>query len=139
MARPWSPIIVPHRLCESVLDVLLPAQTALAALDLAEQPQPSIYDFRRANRLRYRPDQLGVKEEWLSPRWLIARGVGDCKSVACWRVAELRRAGEAAEVRYVRHGDVFHVFVERANGAYEDPSTLLGMPLPNRFPWPMRR
>ncbi len=135
MAKPWSPIIVPHRLSGEVLDVLLPAQTKLALLDLAENPQPSIYDFRRAGRLRYSPDNLGVKEEWLAPRHMIARGVGDCKSLACWRDAELQMQGEPSSVRYVRSGDIFHVFVVRGDGSYEDPSTLLGMPLPNSFPW----
>jgi len=135
MGKPWSPILIPHRLTGPVLDVLLPAQTQLALLDLAEQPLPSLYEFRRAGRLRYRADNLGVKEEWLVPRWMVQRGVADCKSLACWRAAELRRAGEMAVPVHVQDGDIFHVAVRRGNGSLEDPSALLGMPLPNRWPW----
>lgn len=138
MAGIWAPIFVPHRLDGPVLDCLLPAQTGIALLDLADQPAPSLYELAAERRLRYQPDRLGVREEWLAPRHIIARGAADCKSLACWRAAELQRAGEPASPVYVRQGKVFHVFVRRGDGSFEDPSTLLGMPFPASWVWPGR-
>lgn len=74
---------------------------------------------------------------WLDPKTAAARGWADCKSLACWRAAELRvHYGIQARCRYERrlvtHGkvteDLIHVFVEYPDGRTEDPSRETGMP-----------
>lgn len=62
---------------------------------------------------------------------LYARGMGDCKSLATARVAELQLKGIPAEpfFRFYNRPDGnkdFHILVRRAKG-WEDPSKVLGM------------
>jgi len=83
--------------------------------------------------VRYRsepPDRDTFADLWRT--W--KRGHGDCAHLACWRVAELREAGEPATLRVTWRVTptrrAFHVVVRRARGRkddFEDPSRLLGM------------
>ena len=66
------------------------------------------------------------------------RRTGDCEDLACWRVAELRMAGERNATHAISVDDLpdrsgrivttFHIFILRGDGRSEDPSRLLGMP-----------
>lgn len=71
-------------------------------------------------------------EDWLDCIEIMSQGGGDCEDLACYRAAELRVRGERARTAFHRKrmpdgGQLVHIFVERANGALEDPSRLLGM------------
>lgn len=124
--------MVPHRLDGPVLGILLEAWVQVDSLWLAEHPEtPPIYECG----LKYIADPLGVWEEWLSIPFAILKGGIDCKSLAAWRVAELRAGHEAAACEFTQAGDLFHVFVVRGDGSFEDPSTLLGMAYPKQFVW----
>ena len=96
---------------------------ALAGEDLARRPLPPLY---RAG-VRYRPEPRG-QERWQVPSEVKRKGFGDCEDLAAWRVAELRRKGEAA-MPYVKQTGArrWHAMVKRADGRLEDPSRLLGM------------
>ena len=72
-------------------------------------------------------DEADGSETWADIPETLARGVGNCKDLGAWRLAELRiRAREAAVplVGATRLGDRvrFHVVVRRADGRVEDPS-----------------
>lgn len=63
---------------------------------------------------------------------VLQQGHGDCAHLACWRVAELREAGERATLRVTWKVSpskrLFHVLVRRGDGVtIEDPSRILGM------------
>jgi hypothetical protein len=81
--------------------------------------------------VRYEEEPLD-RDEWQDIPETLARRVGDCEDLACWRLAELRvRSGEDARP-FVKHtvlGDrtIYHVAVRRADGSVEDPSRVLGM------------
>jgi len=107
---------------------------------LVEALAEADFYFLRAHRLpslygcniRYRD----TGDEWRDvPAVLQSRG-GDCKDLCAWRCAELWLAGErGAAPRIVWIEDdthpneaLYHVIVQRADGRYEDPSALLGMP-----------
>ncbi len=70
-------------------------------------------------------------DEWHDVPALLSSRLGDCKSLAAWRLAELRREGEMSTphiVRRQRPGEIlFHVQVRRCFGEIEDPSRILGM------------
>lgn len=85
--------------------------------------------------LIYIRDAPGV-EDWKDIPQILDVGAADCKSLAAWRVAELRNAGEsgaAPHVTFRKGGDgdgaftMYHVAVQRENGFVEDPSRILGM------------
>lgn len=71
---------------------------------------------------------------WLDPRKVIERGYGDCKSLACYRAAELtvrfrRPARPFVRRKWLDRGfALYHVVVVFADGSFEDPSLILGMP-----------
>lgn len=80
----------------------------------------------------------GRTKVWDTIPALYARRVGDCKSLSCARVAELKLLGHEArpvfrfaKTEYGKH--LFHILLEKydANGriVFEDPSRLLGMGL----------
>ena len=113
-----------------VLGRLLAALVALDVDYLRGNPRtPLLY----AAGVRYEQEE-GDREDWLDVPNVLARRRGDCEDLACWRVAELRVAGETgARVCFRRmiHKNglsLFHVYVKRANGTREDPSARLGMP-----------
>lgn len=62
---------------------------------------------------------------------LIEEGNGDCDCLSCWRTAELRAIGVAAEpyIKWRREGDkwVYHALTRHPGGQIEDPSLALGM------------
>jgi Transglutaminase-like superfamily len=55
-------------------------------------PIPPLY----ASGVYYEEDPAG-REDWRDVFSVLARGKGDCDNLVCWRVAELRVAGIAAE------------------------------------------
>ena len=124
----WRAELYPPRLDEGAVLALAEALTAIDRRYLAEHPgTPELY----RSGVRYRAEPAG-QEKWLSTPWVLQAGAGDCEDLACWRAAELQRAGEAARpiVRSRRVGDnamLYHVLVRRASGAIEDPSARLGM------------
>lgn len=77
--------------------------------------------------VRYRRER--GTERWQTCEQVFSRNVGDCEDLACWRVAELRQAGEVDACAIVsRTGRrLWHVRVLRADGTIEDPSRMLGM------------
>jgi hypothetical protein len=105
-----------------------------------------------ASRLRYNGQayQLG-QEDWmdLPSAYRTCKepdkcGVGtDCKVLVAIRVAELRAHGENARPYLVRQRQFikadgspswgYHVIVQRGDGSFEDPSTILGMPSKTTF------
>lgn len=103
-----------HALCE-----------ALIGIDLAflqDFRVPSLYN----SGVRY-----GRTEEWLTIPALYMSKIGDCKSLACARIAELRKGGLVANpvFRWSPHPTkrlVYHILVQTEKG-YEDPSKVLGM------------
>jgi hypothetical protein len=74
----------------------------------------------------------GRTHEWDTVPAILARGFGDCKSLAPWLVAQYRMQGVEARpsFRYAknpRSGYLdFHILVQTARG-FEDPSKVLGM------------
>lgn len=67
-------------------------------------------------------------EVWLTCEQVYAGKVGDCEDLCCYRVGELRVAGEEAEVIVVQAArKLYHVLVLREDGSIEDPSRILGM------------
>ncbi len=113
---------------EIVLRTLLEALAAANAGHLRLHPEaPWLYE----SGVSYAEDDEGG-EGWTDIPETLARGVGDCKDLVAWRLAELRvREREAAHphVRFARSGSrvKFHVVVRRADGRTEDPSRALGM------------
>ena len=111
----------------------------LASADIAylhAHPEtPWLYDAP----IRYIRDPVGI-EYWQGIPKIIAHGGADCKSLAAWRVAELRcRAREdgtlpmgLARFRLEPHQTdpgtiIYHVDVVRGDDTTEDPSAILGM------------
>lgn len=89
---------------------------------LEENPLPPLY----VSGVRYEREK--GTEDWLTCAQVFARNAGDCEDLCCWRAAELRRAGDEAEVIVIPAGaGTFHVLVEREDGSIEDPSVILGM------------
>lgn len=86
--------------------------------------------------VRYEVEPEG-RDEWQDIPDTLMRRNGDCEDLACWRVAELRMAGERSAKTHVTVSQmmapsgamqtVFHIQVRRANGSIEDPSRMLGM------------
>lgn len=121
----WSEVLI-----EKFLDALVFANEAYL---FCNPSTPSIYDFARANKVRYirePPD----KEIFMTIPAIVRNGGADCEDLAGWRVAELRFRGEAATThvqkfvpRSGRGPLVYHILVRRGDGSLEDPSKLLGM------------
>ena len=70
---------------------------------------------------------------WDSLPALYAKQYGDCKSLTAARVAEKRRNGEDCSpvFRWIRRPNGakdFHILVMNADGTFEDPSKICGMP-----------
>lgn len=73
-----------------------------------------------AIRPRYRPGS-DRGETWCGLPAAAHRRVLDCEDLACWRAAELRRAGEDAWPDLVRlPNNAYHVVVRRGDGSHED-------------------
>lgn len=91
---------------------------------LDRSPLPPLY----RSGVRYKRERPG-RERWQTCEQVFTNREGDCEDLAAWRVAELRRAGEASAVVIVTKTGphLWHVRVMRANGNIEDPSAMLGM------------
>jgi hypothetical protein len=106
---------------------------ALIAIDrryLARNPVPALYDVG----IRYKEQPEGV-EDWYDIPTAIYEGRCDCKSLACWRIAELRNAGVNATVDVMPQAIeggmwLYHIRVVFPDGTIEDPSLILGMGQP---------
>lgn len=122
---------------ERAMHFLLHALVCIDREYLLLHPEtPPLYD----SGVRYWMARAG-KPDWQDVAETLARRLGDCKDLACWRVAELRNAGIWARpyiryaVRIVRRGifkpplrlSVYHVLVQMPDGELEDPSAILGM------------
>ena len=104
---------------------------ALTAADTGYLRIHSETPWLYASGVRYAEDDE-EREGWTDIPETLARGVGDCKDLVAWRVAELRvRSRESAlpQVSFARvgHRVKFHVVVVRADGRVEDPARVLGM------------
>lgn len=98
---------------------------------------PALYAMAPRYVFKTRPFGL---DAWQDIPQTINLRSGDCKDFACWRVAELRKAGYDDVTPYVLHQtykdptgqgpdiNVFHIQV-RIHDRIEDPSAILGMPM----------
>lgn len=131
---PWLvPILVPRKIDERALDVMLDCLTCLDEMYLLRYPDtPWLY----SSGLRYEREPIG-QEQWLTIPWMFlrrdqGRGV-DCEDLSCYRAAELRvRRGERAKAIHVHKthpngGRLYHIRCKHADGRVEDPSHALGM------------
>lgn len=123
----WAALFEPPTLSDPYLVPLLTALCQINEIWFAEGGQaPPLY----ASGVRYLGEGVG-EEHWRSIPIVLSLGHADCKSLAAWRVAELRRIGERARCRYSSKrtptGRLWHIFVVRADGTEEDPSRILGM------------
>jgi hypothetical protein len=108
-----------------VLRALLDCLIRSDAVYLRRHAAPSLY----GSGVRY-----GRTKKWDSVPAVLSLGYGDCKSLTAWRIAELSLQGQKATpvFRWVKRGDAsgavdFHILVLREDGAFEDPSKVLGM------------
>lgn len=136
----WAPLMVPPKLSGQVLDHLLTALVGINVDYLRSHPGiPPLYQARctsgsrKGQSIIYIRDPPGV-EQWFSVPFVIAQGFADCKSLACWRAAELRLRGEMAHAissgKIINGGILYHIRVQRGregNFGIEDPSIALGM------------
>lgn len=116
---------------ERELGAALALLTVIDLFQLVWFQLPDLY----ASGVRYRQEQAkqcwhpipGGCEDWNSAWEVVRQGVGDCEDLACYRAADLIRAGERARAiaRKTRTG--WHIVVRRENGSIEDPSANLGM------------
>ena len=113
---------------EAVLFLLFEALIGANCAHLARNPAtPSLYE----SGIRYEEEPLG-REDWQDIPDTIARGVGDCEDLACWRIAELRVRHAEHATPYLKRDQreshvLYHVAVRRLDGSLEDPSRVLGM------------
>lgn len=118
---------------EKVLDILLEALVQIDILWLRLNPStPKLKD----SGVRYYHE--GIVDEWFTIEEAIHEGVADCKTLATWRVAELRVSGEDPGARVTKKFAVirdpavgemllYHIIVQRSDGTIEDPSRETGM------------
>lgn len=116
---PWGP--------EGVRIMLAALCTAnvfvMSQLAAAGRPLPQLYRSGVVYRRQAGPERFRLAPD------VYARRGGDCDQLCCWRVAELRLAGEtgARAIPKVINPKLIHVVVRRADGSIEDPSKRLGM------------
>lgn len=120
----------PSKLLALVIREALEAVITANRLYLRLHDVPALYE----SGVRYEEEPAGQPyEDFAAIPVVISRGEGDCDDLVCWRIAELRNAGENAKVRLkwaydpLRGARMYHVLVRRANGQVEDPSKRLGM------------
>ncbi len=83
----------------------------------------------------YESPALDCGDVWSDIPMLIARRYGDCKSLACMLAAQLWVYAGISATPFVRRKwlddgtSLYHVVVRMPDGAIEDPSWKLGMPL----------
>lgn len=120
----------PSKLLALVIREALEAVIMTNRLYLRLHKVPPLYE----SGIRYEEEPAGQPyEDFAAIPVVLSRGWADCDDLCCWRIAELRNAGENAKVRLkwqydpVRGARMFHVLVRRGNGQVEDPSKRLGM------------
>jgi len=135
---PW---LAQARMFACVVRIELEALVQINQLYLATHRVPPLYtsgvryQSEPANYIKLGNLLVRRAEEFAAIPAVLERGWGDCDDLGPWRCAELRNSGEKAKMRVVWVKDKktgekkFHVLVRRANGAVEDPSHKLGMPL----------
>lgn len=83
----------------------------------------------------YKSPDDSCGDVWQDPLQVVDRGYGDCKSLACYRAAELTVYHKKPARPFVRRKwldrgfALYHVVVVMSDGSFEDPSALLGMPV----------
>lgn len=94
---------------------------------------PRLYTLARKGRVRYERERE-AGEEFADALTVLRRGWGDCDDLICWRIAELREAGENAKVVIYarprkRKNDPWrmHCQLRRGDGTIEDPSRFMGL------------
>ena len=141
----WGALDVPPHLDAAGIDALLVQLVAKDEEWIRRNPQtPWFYEAG----IPYRRDPPGG-DKWLPIPGVLAQGHADCKSMAAWRVAELRVKGDKyrdARGNVVRTGPEaakafwvdgrtekslgpgqYHVRLRRGDGRIEDPSVMMGM------------
>lgn len=80
-------------------------------------------------------------EEWRDIPTLLEIGNGDCEDLACWRAAELRKAGINARpyIKWRKEGAsyIYHATVRHPDGKIEDAALAMGMVDGRMFRKPM--
>lgn len=120
----------PSKLLAIVIRCALEAVIMTNRIYLRLHHVPNVYE----SGIRYEEEPAGQPyEDFATVPVILARGWADCDDLCCWRISELRNAGENAKVRLkwqydpLRGARMYHVLVRRANGQVEDPSKRLGM------------
>jgi hypothetical protein len=118
-----------------VLEYLLEALTLADACYLRRNPGvPLLYE----SGVRYEQEPDG-RDDWQDVPDTLARRVGDCEDLGCWRMAELRVRHRDGQTRWhITVDDIpnargilvttYHIQLMRPDGSIEDPSRRLGMP-----------
>lgn len=122
---------IPSPVDARTLNIFVRALCAYNVLWLRAHPDtPNIFE----SGVRYQTQPIGV-EHFIPIPLIIQAGSGDCDQLASWRAAELRvRKNVKAMPEVKRMGSgLFHVFVRMPNGAAEDISAHLGMPVPQKL------
>lgn len=114
------------------MEVLVNSLIALFVIEMVNYEIPCLYD----SGVIYEHMPAGRDAKWKDAFAALSTGKANCKTLAAWRIAELRiYYREAARPVIFQtidpaNGDQrWHVWVLRANGKEEDPSVLLGMML----------
>jgi hypothetical protein len=94
------------------------------------RPLPPLY--QSGIRYEMEPGHGKGIEDFANPWTTLARQWGDCDDLIVYRLLELLLAGENAHTRAEWLGNAVHVVIRRGNGVEEDPSALLGAPIPSR-------
>jgi hypothetical protein len=118
------------------IDLALACTVTLNLYQMQRRRLPPLYQsgvrYEREKCLIYgRPETC---ERFLTAEQLLLERVGDCDDLSCYRTSELICSGvdPRARARVYRSGAGYHAIVVRGDGTIEDPSALLGMPVPRR-------
>ena len=122
----WAALFEPPTLDDEYLVPLLACLCQLNLIWLRRHSAPPLY----AAGIVYQSEPAG-QEHWRAIPHVLRLGYADCKSLAAWRVAELRMKGVAAACRHswrdTERGRLWHITVQFPTGRIEDPSRILGM------------
>lgn len=122
----WAALFEPPTLNDEYLVPLLACLCQLNLIWLRDNQAPPLYFAG----IRYQSEPPG-EEHWRTIPHVLRLGHADCKSLAAWRVAELRMRGVAAKCHYTwrdtPRGRLWHITVMLPSGRVEDPSRALGM------------
>lgn len=116
-------------LSRAYLDTMLRCLTEINLLYL--QAHPDTPRIERSGVI-YREEPPG-QEDWQDIPTSLKMGIADCEDLACWRAAELiffekvRARAVSRAFKRPDGGVLYHIVVEREDGAVEDPSKIRGM------------